>query len=200
MGYVYVPEICRSRPCRLHVAFHGCRQYADAQGEDRVRDDFVRDAGYNGWAAANRIVVLYPQATVTGANPNGCWDFWGYSGPGWRTRDGVQMDAVSAMILKLRRAKPAYGAGTKTRVSSRPTRSHGARNGSRQDRQGTIPVHSRAVVGSRKRVVQVIGESKRPSASAMGAHLASRKHALVPTGLRFGPVAYDTFQSRHHSG
>jgi hypothetical protein len=48
-GYVYVPDICRTQRCRLHVAFHGCRQTIEA-----VHDDFVRDAGYNGWAAAGR--------------------------------------------------------------------------------------------------------------------------------------------------
>lgn len=101
VGYMYIPDICRSQECRLHVAFHGCRQNADAQGDDRVHDDFVRDAGYNRWAGANRIIVLYPQATVAVGNPQACWDFWGYSGRGWRTRDGVQMRAVWSMIEHL---------------------------------------------------------------------------------------------------
>ena len=60
----------------------------------------MRDAGYNRWAAANRIVVFYPQATETTGNP-ACWDFWGYSGEGWRTREGVQMRAVGSMIERL---------------------------------------------------------------------------------------------------
>lgn len=98
VGYLYVPDDCRSGTCRLHVAFHGCRQNADAQGEDRIHDDFIRDAGYNRWAAGNRIVVLYPQATVAAGNPRACWDFWGYSGDGWRSREGVQMQAVAAMV------------------------------------------------------------------------------------------------------
>ena len=101
VGYVYVPDACRAEVCLLHVAFHGCRQNADAQGEDRIHDDFVRDAGYNRWAAANRIVVLYPQATAAVGNPRACWDFWGYSGDGWRHRDGVQMQAIAAIIARL---------------------------------------------------------------------------------------------------
>ena len=101
VGYLYAPDACRSEACRLHVAFHGCRQNADAQGDDRIHDDFVRDAGYNRWAAANRIVLLYPQATASAGNPRACWDFWGYSGEGWRTREGVQMRAVAAMIKRL---------------------------------------------------------------------------------------------------
>jgi poly(3-hydroxybutyrate) depolymerase len=92
-GYVYVPEVCRTQACRLHVAFHGCRQ-----GIEAIHDDFVRDAAYNGWAAAGRLVVLYPQVTPSGANPNGCWDFWGYTGEDYRVQDGLQMRAVKAMI------------------------------------------------------------------------------------------------------
>ncbi len=101
VGYIYIPDACQSQDCRLHVAFHGCRQNVDAQGDDRVHDDFVRDAGYNRWAASNRIVVLYPQATEAAGNPRACWDFWGYSGHGWRTREGIQMRAVASMVVRL---------------------------------------------------------------------------------------------------
>ena len=95
-GFVYVPDACRGQSCRLHVAFHGCRQTVEA-----VHDDFMRDAGFNGWAAASRVVVLYPQVVDSPANPNGCWDFWGYSGDDYRTRDGKQMRAVKAMIDRM---------------------------------------------------------------------------------------------------
>ena len=95
-GFVYVPNACGAQSCRLHVAFHGCRQSLEA-----IHDDFVRDAGYNGWAAAGRIVVLYPQLTTSDANPNGCWDFWGYSGDDYRLQDGPQMAAVKAMIDRM---------------------------------------------------------------------------------------------------
>ena len=103
VGYLYVPTACRGGggACRLHVAFHGCRQNVDARGADRAHDDFVRDAGYNRWAAANRIVVLYPQATVSGPNPNRCWDFWGYTGPDYRTRHGPQMRTVKNLVDRL---------------------------------------------------------------------------------------------------
>lgn len=108
IGYVYVPAACDSAAagCRLHVALHGCRQNAEA-----VDDDFVWDAGYNRWAEANRIVVLYPQARVWApvwdalgwaGNPNGCWDWWGYTGDDHAERSGVQMQAVRTMIARLR--------------------------------------------------------------------------------------------------
>jgi poly(3-hydroxybutyrate) depolymerase len=96
VGYLYVPQACRTDQaeiCRLHVAFHGCRQSVEA-----VHDAFVRHAGYNGWAAAARIVVLYPQVVPSRANPYGCWDFWGYSGDDYRVKDGRQMAVVKAMI------------------------------------------------------------------------------------------------------
>lgn len=106
-GFVYVPSACAEggTTCRLHVAFHGC-----AQGVDAVDDDFVWDGGYNRWAEANAIVVLYPQAVawspawdVTGwsGNPRGCWDWWGYGGDGYADRRGVQMRAVRAMIARV---------------------------------------------------------------------------------------------------
>jgi Esterase PHB depolymerase len=93
VGYLYVPASCAAEQCRLHVAFHGCNQNADS-----VHDDFIRDAGYNRWAASNNIVVMYPQMKASAANPNRCWDFWGYSGSSYYTRNGPQMRAVRAMI------------------------------------------------------------------------------------------------------
>jgi poly(3-hydroxybutyrate) depolymerase len=99
-GHVYVPEACASgAPCRVHVALHGCRQATEAVG-----DAFVRGAGYNAWADANRLVVLYPQARATWGmpwNPYGCWDWWGYTGPGYATRAGVQVRAIHAMLERI---------------------------------------------------------------------------------------------------
>lgn len=94
-GYLYVPKACADgKTCALHVAFHGCQQNADTIGET-----FVKEAGYNRWADAYGVVVLYPQTRATTAplNPKGCWDWWGYGGEAYDTRDGVQMRAVAAM-------------------------------------------------------------------------------------------------------
>jgi hypothetical protein len=98
-GYAYIPQACRSERCRVHVAFHGCRQTTRDIGER-----FVREAGYNGWAEANRLIVLYPQATKRYFgiyNPRGCWDWWGYTGPQYATKDGPQIRAVKAMLERL---------------------------------------------------------------------------------------------------
>ena len=93
-GYAYVPKPCEAGGCRVHVAFHGCRQSADT---------FARGAGYNRWAETNRLVILYPQARASywPYNPRGCWDWWGYSGAAYHTRDGAQVRAVMSMVERL---------------------------------------------------------------------------------------------------
>jgi poly(3-hydroxybutyrate) depolymerase len=100
-GYLYVPMSCgQGEPCRLHIAFHGCQQYAE-----KIGMDFVKGAGLNEWAEKNHIVVLYPQATSTiiPFNPNGCWDWWGYNDTGdqiaghYATQQGLQIAAVWRM-------------------------------------------------------------------------------------------------------
>jgi poly(3-hydroxybutyrate) depolymerase len=105
-GYAYVPKSCESTRCKVHVAFHGCRQSAEAVGEK-----FVRHAGYNRWADSNDIIVLYPQTISRSGfgvlsftyilNPNGCWDWWGYTGPEYHTHNGAQVRAVKAMLDRL---------------------------------------------------------------------------------------------------
>lgn len=94
-GWLYVPADCAAgATCRLHVAFHGCLQNAGDVGQQ-----FVRDTGYNRWADTNHIVVLYPQTgAATSANPNGCWDWWGYDSANYAKKSGPQMAAVKAMV------------------------------------------------------------------------------------------------------
>jgi poly(3-hydroxybutyrate) depolymerase len=98
-GYVYVPAACASERCAVHVVFHGCRQNADAVGER-----FVREAGYNRWADANRLILLYPQTIARYFpvyNPRGCWDWWGYTGAQYATRAAPQIRAVFGMVERL---------------------------------------------------------------------------------------------------
>ncbi|MDH4104960.1 MAG: polyhydroxybutyrate depolymerase [Gammaproteobacteria bacterium] len=101
-GWLYVPAACGEKSgkadCRLHVAFHGCKQ-----GASYVKDAFVRQAGYLEAADAGGIVVLFPQVepSFQPLNPNGCWDWWGYTGDAYATQAGPQMAAVKAMIEDL---------------------------------------------------------------------------------------------------
>jgi len=94
-GFAYVPEACSgdTSECRLHIAFHGCRQ-----GKEFVEDRFARMTGLNEWAEGNRIVVLYPQVNKSMMNPQGCWDWWGYTGADYDQRSGKQVVGVAALI------------------------------------------------------------------------------------------------------
>lgn len=104
LGYAYIPEDCErgtNRDCRIHVAFHGCLQTTDDVGLD-----FVTKVGYNSWAQANNVIILYPQVKKNLIiNPNGCWDWWGYSGPNYHTKSGPQIKVVKRMIEALQSGK-----------------------------------------------------------------------------------------------
>ena len=96
-GVAYVPPDCRaSQGCRVHVIFHGCNQH-----REKVGDVFIKDAGFPAWADANRLVLLYPQVTTTTVNPQACWDWWGYTGRDYLTRNGPQIEAVRRMLDRL---------------------------------------------------------------------------------------------------
>ena len=96
-GLVFVPDACQAAAgCRLHVALHGCEQT-----REQVGDAFAQHAGYLPWAAANGIVVLFPQVKTTLANPKGCFDWWGYTGVDYACKLAAQVRAVSAMLDRL---------------------------------------------------------------------------------------------------
>jgi poly(3-hydroxybutyrate) depolymerase len=96
-GYLYVPPNCTAgQACKLHVAFHGCNQNVATVGVS-----FYQNAGYNRWADTNNMIVLYPQATTTAANPNGCWDWWGYDDVNFPAKSGGQMVAIKTMIDRI---------------------------------------------------------------------------------------------------
>ena len=98
-GYIYVPTACQSSPsaCSVHVAFHGCQMNAGTIGTV-----FVQNTGLNGYAEANNLIVLYPQTETSElTNPEGCWDWWGYTGANYSLKAGAQMQAVYQMVTKL---------------------------------------------------------------------------------------------------
>lgn len=95
-GWVYVPDACRAGTCPLHVALHGCQMSPEFIG-----DKFAVHAGFNRWAEANRIVVLYPAAAKSKDNPVGCWDWFGYTGADYAERSAPQIRALKSMIDRL---------------------------------------------------------------------------------------------------
>lgn len=95
-AYVYVPKACADgQPCRVHVAIHGCAQSAAVVG-----DKFYTDTGYNQWADTNNLLVLYPQVdkSLIPFNPQGCWDWFGYTGLNYAVKSAVQMQAIKSMV------------------------------------------------------------------------------------------------------
>ncbi len=94
---LYVPESCANgEACGLHVALHGC-----LQSTENIDDAFAAGAGYNEWAEANRLLVLYPQVAsskIAPLNPMGCWDWWGYTDDNYATKAGPQVKVIKATM------------------------------------------------------------------------------------------------------
>jgi len=117
-GWAYVPASCQQNAtCRLHIVFHGCKQYPGsplaAGPQGKFGDTYVKGAGYNAWADTNDLVILYPQANAMTSNtrlprlnPNGCWDWWGYDDSAYAKKTGHQMAAVKAMVDRLAGVSP----------------------------------------------------------------------------------------------
>lgn len=98
-GFVYVPKSCNNKSCDLHISFHGCNQAIA-----NVDDIYARDTGINNWAATNDMIVLYPQiekSNIMPMNPQGCWDWWGYTDENYANKDGKQIKAIYSMVNNL---------------------------------------------------------------------------------------------------
>jgi hypothetical protein len=103
-AYAYIPKACETESCKVHVAIHGC-----LQGAAVIGDTYYDTTGYNEIADTNNIIVLYPQVEPSQPipyNPQGCWDFWGYSSadpenPVFYTRESPQMKAIVGMLKRL---------------------------------------------------------------------------------------------------
>jgi hypothetical protein len=121
-GYVYVPESVRQGATArgVHIALHGCKQgysytnyafgRADTANQPPYGNRYITTTGYNEIADANDIIMLYPQATGDddneAQNPDGCWDWWGYTSrdaehPDYYSRDAIQIRAIAKMLDKL---------------------------------------------------------------------------------------------------
>jgi len=120
-GYCYVPQrVLDGAPARVHVVLHGCKQGAnhvdvvngrpDRANDPPYGDRYITTTGYNEIADTNDLVVLYPQ--VEGVddgrvqNPEGCWDWWGYSSasasqPDYYSKNAVQIRAIHRMLVRL---------------------------------------------------------------------------------------------------
>jgi hypothetical protein len=98
-AWLYVPKNCAAdQACKLVVAIHGCMQ-----NQQTIGTSFVQKSGINEWADNNNILVLYPQniASYLPYNPDGCWDWWGYTGPNYAVKSAPQMTAIMNMVHKI---------------------------------------------------------------------------------------------------
>jgi hypothetical protein len=93
--YLYVPGACQDAPgaCALHLVLHGC-----AQSRQQLGLEFIQSSGYLPWAEGNAIVLAFPQVVTSQVNPYACWDWWGYTGPDYRWRDGAQMQVLANWV------------------------------------------------------------------------------------------------------
>ncbi|WP_250475703.1 prolyl oligopeptidase family serine peptidase [Caballeronia sp. GAFFF1] len=103
-GSVFVPKACaQGQQCGLVLALHGCLQQASLIG-----NRWVTEAGINEWADTNKLVVVYPDTVASSApgptNPNGCFDWWGYSNqydPNYALKSGAQLSVLYAMVRRV---------------------------------------------------------------------------------------------------
>lgn len=97
-AYVFIPEFCSNEgaACKAQMVLHGCNQ-----SSVQIGTSFITESDYLGWAEVNHIVLAFPQVAVAASNPYACWDWWGYTGAGYRWRDGKQMKVLADWMLAL---------------------------------------------------------------------------------------------------
>ena len=100
IGYIYVPTVCQSKktPCKLHIAFHGCRQ-----GRVYLGNEYAAHTGYGQYAEGLNTIVVFPQITNSTHNVRGCWDLYGYTSPAYVSKHGSQMMSIRKIIKRVAR-------------------------------------------------------------------------------------------------
>ena len=120
-GYLYLPKSAKDKQeVRVHIALHGGKQgynyvnfvygRANTANQPPYGNRYITTTGYNQIADTNNIVVLYPQVEgrddQAAQNPDGEWDWWGYSSsvperPDYYSRDAIQIKAIYGMLSRL---------------------------------------------------------------------------------------------------
>jgi len=108
-AFVYYPANCtKGKKCPVHVALHGC-----LQGKSKIGDVFAKKAGYLEVAELNDIIIFFPQVVASffnPSNPQGCWDWMGYSSPNYANKLGPQMEGVKKMVDSIKAINGALAA------------------------------------------------------------------------------------------
>jgi poly(3-hydroxybutyrate) depolymerase len=120
-AYAYIPRsVEEGAKARVHIVLHGCKQgynytnfllgRADIADQPPYGNRYVTTTGYNSIADSNDIIVLYPQVQGSDGgsmqNPDGCWDWWGYSceDPSrldYYGKKAIQISAIHRMLSRL---------------------------------------------------------------------------------------------------
>jgi hypothetical protein len=116
-AWLYVPRSCSAgAACKLVVALHGC-----LSNQHTIGTSFIKQSAINEWADNNNILVLYPQtiASAVPDNPDGCWDWWGYTGGNYAVQSAPQMTAIMNMVntITSRISRPSRGMRRATKAS-----------------------------------------------------------------------------------
>ena len=100
VGYIYVPTVCQSKkmPCKLHIAFHGCKQ-----GRVYLGNEYAAHTGYGQYAEGLNTIVIFPQIMNSTHNEKGCWDWYGYISPAYPSKRGSQMISIRKIIERVAR-------------------------------------------------------------------------------------------------
>ena len=64
-------------------------------------DTFARRAGFNEWAVAHHVAVVYPQLASRGDGRPTCWDVMGRTGDNYSDRGGMHVRALRQMVKRL---------------------------------------------------------------------------------------------------
>lgn len=120
-GYAYIPSrVLEGEQARVHIALHGCKQgynyinyvngKPDIANSAPYGNRYITTTGYNHIAESNNIIMLYPQAQGIDngetQNPDGCWDWWGYTSddparPDYYSKHAIQIRAIHRMLTRL---------------------------------------------------------------------------------------------------
>lgn len=89
-------------------SFHGAAVIAGAadhcaQNQQTIDTAFVHESGINEWADSSNILLLY-RHTITSLvpyNPEGCWDWRGYTGSNYEVKSAAQMRAIMCFVRRI---------------------------------------------------------------------------------------------------
>lgn len=107
-GYMYYPDTCKSKSCKVHMHFHGCS--ITHQGFTK---DIFKDHGFLHYAATNDIIVLFPQAEFTfnffeQTNVMPCFAsgyVWPENEENYLTNQSIQAKALKGMLDRVVESK-----------------------------------------------------------------------------------------------